>query len=189
MSQEIALSTYGGLFLALILGGETVLLPAIYLATTGTLQLPLLFVVSFSATLVADAILYILGTTIPHEDFSSHSFLGKHQNRINSLTHVFALHPFLILFTSKFVYGTRTAVQILCGMYHVPFAKYLLVNALGISTLNIVYILAAKGVYYGISQGRTGTTILVFSFVLFVAIAVVLQLLLKKYIWQKWFPQ
>ena len=190
MSQVIALNAYIGIFLALIIGGETVLLPALYLAVSDTLfSLPVVFLISLFATIVADLILYVLGRSISSQSLFSHPFFSKYRERMASLSSLFQSHALLILFSSKFVYGTRSLVQILCGRHHVPFIKYFSVNILAITLLNVIYVLAAMGVYRGVSEWSTDTPALIAAFVVFVGITMLFQVLFKKFIWQKLFQQ
>lgn len=190
MGQIAALNTYIGVFLALLIGGETVLLPALYLAVSNTLfSVPVVFIISLLATIIADLILYMLGRSIPPQSLFSHPFFSKYRERMTSLSSLFEMHALLILFSSKFVYGTRSVVQIMCGRYRIPFIKYFSVNILAITLLNVIYVLAAKGVYQGVSRWSTDTSALIAAFVVFVGIAILFQALFKKFIWQKLFQQ
>jgi membrane protein DedA with SNARE-associated domain len=47
----------------------------------------------------------------------------------------FETNRFKALYLSKFVYGTRTVMQVLSGMQKTPFWKYMGVNILGTSSL------------------------------------------------------
>jgi len=136
-----ALSAYPylALFLGMLVAGEVVLLPAIFLATTGRLDLLFVVSVSISATLISDALWYYLGRRFPTATLRrisgrvSHPFLNGVENAFNT-------GGKRILFASKFVYGTRTIVQVLAGAHGMAWLSYLWVNTAGVLAMTAILV-------------------------------------------------
>lgn len=134
------IGNYPYLFLSvgLLLGGETVLLPALYLGITGSLNLLYVFLIMTIATVLSDTFWYLLGRgAVPH--------ILKIRFREKIHAYGSAFHgavkgrELFLLFFSKFVYGTRIAAQVLCGLHKVPFWRYFFVNLAAVIALACVY--------------------------------------------------
>jgi len=121
------------LFVGLLFTGELVLLPAIYLAITGRLELAYVIAVSISTTMLKDFGLYYLGRKVPAAALQRLPGRGT-----NGLDRLFGQHGANVVFLSKFVYGTRAAAQILAGLHDLPLRVYLTANALGVAALTLI---------------------------------------------------
>src|ERR1041384_3475047 len=117
----------------LILGGETVLLPAMYLALLGKLNLILVVVVAAVATLLGDSGWYLVGRFAPVHKLDRLPS-ERWRGRFSRVAELFRRHGLKVLFCSKFVYGTRIATQVLAGVTRLRYLRYLGVNAASVIT-------------------------------------------------------
>lgn len=134
--EAVKLHPYLYIFVGMVFGGETVLVPAIYFAILGKLDLSYLVAISLAATLISDSFWYFLGRFLSHE--RAFSILGKRRAWAEKISTFFINRSSLIIIFSKFVYGTRTAVQIISGAHKIPFRKYLFADLGGILLLDAV---------------------------------------------------
>lgn len=136
------------IFVSLLFVGELVLLPAIYLAITGRLDLGYVIFVAVTSTLLSDFGWYYAGRKFPAAALQR--LPGRHTGRwVNRLDALFDRRGAQMLFLSKFVYGTRVVAQVLAGLHDMPLRLYLIVNTLGVTALTLVL--------SGIAWAITGT--------------------------------
>jgi membrane protein DedA with SNARE-associated domain len=130
---------YIALFAGMLIAGEVVLLPAIFLATTGRLDMAVVVGIAMIATLISDAFWYGLGRRFPVKVIGrlSERLSGK---VLNGVEQTFNAGGGRILFMSKFVYGTRTLVQVLAGVHKMPLRSYLPINMAGVLAATLVVI-------------------------------------------------
>lgn len=128
-------NAYPLLFLGLLAAGELILIPALYLAVTGRLELPLVVGIAITATALSDLAWYTIGRAFPTVALRK---LAKREGGrlLPWLESRFAARGAQALFLSKFVYGTRVMAQLLAGLSGMPLHRYLPVNAAAILTLN-----------------------------------------------------
>lgn len=182
-----ALSAYPylALFIGMLIAGEVVLLPAIFLATTGRLDILAVVAVSVSATLISDALWYYLGRRFPATTLRRISGRVSHPF-LNGVEQAFNAGGKRILFASKFVYGTRTVVQVLAGAHGMPWLCYIWVNTAGV--------LAMTAILVGVSYSIVGTTYrldevvqhMELAFLAFVVITVAGFVLFSRKMKQRW---
>lgn len=125
------------LFVGLLFVGELVLLPAIYLAIAGRLELAYVICIAVAATSLSDFALYYAGRRFPA---SALKRIPGHRTSqlVHGLDRLFTRRGARVVFLSKFVYGTRVIAQILAGIHDVPLRAYLTANTLGIAALTLV---------------------------------------------------
>ncbi len=174
------------MFVGLLFGGETVLLPAIYFGISGAISLQAVIAISVLATAISDTFWYYLGCIISVEKIASISIFKKHAKKVMRLSHSFQENGLILLFFSKFVYGTRTAMQILCGVNRIAFAKYFFVNISGILALNTLFIVLSITVEKSFESLVTSPHRLWLALGTFAICATTLQILFKKLLWKKW---
>ena len=143
--KELFFAAFGSypyiiLFVGMLFAGETVLLPAIYFALAGRLHLSYVVAVALVATISSDFVWYYAGLHIK-EKFGERMMNGRLRRGLERLTGAFSRHGTTVLFFSKFVYGTRTAAQVLSGMHHMRLRTYIGINFLG--TLSLFAFIAA----------------------------------------------
>src|SRR4051794_22742634 len=121
------------LFFALLIGGETILLPAVYFALLGKLNLWGVAAGASSATILSDSAWEFVGRVLPVGRIERIRWLGKGWPRMFShASHLFSRHGLKAVFFSKFIYGTRIAAQMLAGIARLRYDRYLMVNALSV---------------------------------------------------------
>ncbi len=177
------------LFVGLFLGGETVLIPAVYFALNGDLDLLTLFAISIFATLISDSLWYMFGRVAKFDRIARWPIVGRQAGVIAKISGVFRAHSLKILFGSKFVYGTRVAAQILSGAYAVPFFHYLLVNIVGVLALQGYIVLLALSLDRGLGEVKGffyGTEVF---FAVFLVFLIALHLWIHKTVKKLWFQQ
>lgn len=173
------------IFAGLIFAGELVLLPSIYLATTGRLELTSVVALAVVATLISDFIWYGMGRSFPA------SALNRIPQRragalVRGLEKLFARKGPHILFMSKFVYGTRIAAQILSGIHHMPLRTYFIANTLGVIAVTGSLVVIAYSVIG--SMGHLGELMdtVEIAFVVFVPVVVLGQSLIGSRLRRQW---
>ena len=175
------------LFLGLFLGGETVLVPAVYFALNGGLDLATLLAISVVATLMSDSLWYAFGRFAKFDTVAGWPIIRRQAGVIAQISGVFRAHSLKILFGSKFVYGTRVATQILSGVHAIPFLRYLLVNVIGILALQGYIVGLALFLDRGLGEVKGflyGAEIL---FAFFVGLLIILHLWIHKAVKKLWF--
>lgn len=128
---------YVAIFMGMLVAGEVVLLPAIFLATVGRLELFPVIVVSVLATMISDLVWYSLGRRFPVSTFQRLSARSG-ADYLSSVDKAFKRAGKRILFTSKFIYGSRTIVQVLAGIHGMMWTTYILVNTAGVLAVTIL---------------------------------------------------
>ncbi len=183
-SSVIMLHPYVFVFFGLLLGGETVLLPAIYLAITGTLKLSYVAVIMLVSTVVSDIIWYYVGMgTTPF--LSKRQMRPRVQKAVAGLSHMFQRNDSYVLFMSKFIYGTRIAAQVLCGMHKMNMRRYLAVNTAGVLALMAVYTFVVYTALETADAMGDARYRLQITFGVIIAVLVVVQFSIK-YFFKKW---
>lgn len=182
-SEFISVHPYTFIFFGLLIGGETVLLPAIYLAVSGSLNLSYLTALMVLSTLVSDIIWYYIGLgSVPL--FSKRTLKPRVQHAVDRLSKAFMRNDSYVLFTSKFVYGTRIAAQVLCGIHKMPLRRYLAINTAGVLALMAVYTFIVYSVRETVDVIGGAEYRLHLAFILILATLIALQLLFK-YLFKK----
>ncbi len=122
------------LFAGIVIGGETVLIPAVYLAVIGVFNFIPLIIITIIATAVSDSAWYMLGRILAIEKIKTLKMFQRRKELFNKATVLFDRHGLRLLFFSKFVYGSRIITQVLCGVSGIGYVRYIIVNTLGIVT-------------------------------------------------------
>lgn len=125
------------LFVGMLVVGELVLLPAIYLAIAGRLELALVILFAIAATVIKDFALYYAGRKFPASALQRLPGQGT-SKLVHGLDRLFSQRGAQVLFLSKFVYGTRAVAQVLAGVHDMPLRVYLLANTLGVAALTLL---------------------------------------------------
>lgn len=119
---------YTFLFFGLLIGGESVLVPAVYLAITGVFTFPALIGVTIMATVISDSLWYAMGRWRLKKGMQKLQKIKEKNKGFETIEKHFYERPILYLFISKFVYGTRILAQVLSGISGLPYYKYIVVN-------------------------------------------------------------
>lgn len=116
-----------GVFAVLLFGGEMGLVPILLMVSLGVLELPTTLVLLLFAILIPDGFWYLVGRFAGDEKIRSLPLLRRHPETVSMLSNKFSAHMLTILFVSKFIFGTRAIVQVLCGVHRMPLWQYILV--------------------------------------------------------------
>jgi membrane protein DedA with SNARE-associated domain len=122
---------YGALFVGLVTLGGIVLLPALFLALIGAIDLLHLFALVILAAMFSDSAWYLVGRKAKKERLYSLRFFKKRVEEAERFSMFFYKHGVLLVFLTKFVYGTRIASHILAGMHRISFAHFLMAVSAG----------------------------------------------------------
>lgn len=166
-----ALSAYPylALFVGMIIAGELVLLPAIYLAATQRLDLMTVLTLAILATLLSDFLWYGLGRRFPKRTLRR--LAGKVGYRLlGGVEKTFDAGGKRVLFMSKFVYGTRTLIQVLAGVHGMPLRSYLATNIAGVLAVTALLTVVAYTVVGTTHQFGTILQYIEVAFLLFVLV-------------------
>lgn len=169
---------YWLLFVGLLIAGESVLLTGIYFALNGELDFKALIVLAFLATWLSDSTLYLIGRVVPWQKLESSRIFRRKISACDSMVSGFSSRRLQWLFLSRFVYGTRSVVQILCGGTRLPYGSYLIVNLLGVTT----WLALIMGFAYFAREGMKALEVKVFQAQLVVGLLIILFLLLQLWI-------
>jgi membrane protein DedA with SNARE-associated domain len=181
----IANHAYLLLFLGMLIGGETFLLPAVYLATKGAMSFPLLFLFAAAATVISDTCWYLIGRNFLLEKILSWKLFSKNRDVTDRIFSGFQRHSQKVLFISKFVYGTRTAAQVLSGSIRMPFIKYSVVNLAGIMSYLVLICVMAIFTKDGLANFGNISYNEYASIAIFIFIVITVHILLKKWLGKK----
>jgi|GEM_PF-1212019 len=174
------------LFVGMLLAGELVLLPALYLATTGRLDPILVIAVATLATMLSDLAWFLLGRWSPSGavDRLRRRYSAGPIDRLQGL---FSRNGPRLLFLSKFVYGTRIAAQVIAGALEMPLRTWLLVNLAAVLAVT----LALSGLAWGVVGSAQRLEELVehieVTFLLFLLLAIAAYLLIGLIMRKRWF--
>lgn len=176
---------YAFIFVGLLFAGELILLPAIYLAITGRLQLEYVFAVAVPAMALSDLVWHYLGRSVPRarlERFAG-GRIGQGMARVERM---FLRRGPQILIGSKFVYGTRTAAQVLSGVHEMPLRTYLVANSCAVMLL--IGTLCAVGYSVRGTVSRLGEVVenMEITFLVFVVVAVLGNLAVTRVLRRRW---
>ncbi|HCB35532.1 MAG: hypothetical protein A2W52_00190 [Candidatus Taylorbacteria bacterium RIFCSPHIGHO2_02_49_25] len=129
---------FGGFFL-----GETVIIPAAFLAGQNILSLSEVFWLTFLGTVSADVLWFLVGPFLWKVAHRFETISTKSEAVLKRLDELYANQPFRALLVSKFVFGTRFLTVIYLSFERVSALRFLVMNFL--STLLWLTTIAALG--------------------------------------------
>lgn len=139
-----------GVFVGAFLFGETVILTAAYLAAQLNWSVPILCIVAFGGTLLADVTWFLFGKYLLRKSNYEERYKEKYEKLAHTLRHVSKTRPFLALLYIKFLYGTRVLTILYVAWKKVTLQQFLIYDSLGTIIWLCVLIpigwLAGKGV-------------------------------------------
>jgi membrane protein DedA with SNARE-associated domain len=173
------------LFIGVIIGGETVIVPAVYLVLTKIFNLGFFLSITIVATVISDTAWYLFGRYVPWEKMNRYRAISKRKELLSKFGVRFDRRALWYLYISKFVYGTRILAQVLSGLRRIPYWKYILVNTLAILSWITLIFLLGLGVYsgFGAYKQRVGD-LQIFTF--FVAVFVLISIWISNKIKKNW---
>ena len=129
---------FGGFFL-----GETVIIPAAFLAGQNILSLSEVFWLTFLGTVSADVLWFLVGPFLWKVAHRFETISTKSEAVLKRLDELYANQPLRALLVSKFVFGTRFLTVIYLSFERVSALRFLVMNFL--STLLWLTTIAALG--------------------------------------------
>ncbi|WP_347987990.1 DedA family protein [Methylomonas sp. AM2-LC] len=127
---------YYALFIITFLEGETVLIIAGFLASTGHLALPWVIVSAFLGTFAGDQTFFYLGR------FKGIAFLEKRPSWHRKTDKVFDLlrrHQIKVVLGFRFIYGVRNVTPFVIGASRMNPAKFFALNFIGALVWAIIF--------------------------------------------------
>ncbi len=170
------------LFAGMLAGGETFLLPAVYLAINGAISFNMVVLLSCLATLISDSAWYAIGRSSSIAKTAIWKKLFKDEAAKAALAHIFEKHRRKLLYASKFVYGTRTLAQVLSGVVRMPFLEYSIINLAGILSYLLFISLLAIFTREGLASWDMMPYNGYVSVIFFIIIVGILHICLKKWL-------
>lgn len=138
-------------FLGTLIGGELVVLAAVFLASIGMLNIFWVVVLGMAGIILSDNFWYFVGTKMRKRinKLRKRFVPSKWQKKIDNFKDKFTDHYAKFLVVSKFVYGARILTLVTSGYQKIPYKSFALFNILG-STLWMV-VIVFLGYVMGIS--------------------------------------
>lgn len=161
------------LYIGILVFGLPVLLPAIHLAAQGSLDPLVLAVVALAAMWTSDAAWYALGRCVPLERLRRQRLLARTVARADALFERFRGARTRLLFLSRFLYGSRIAVNLLCGLTRMRFRTVVLVQiASGVLWLGCLFLaVVGAAATFELFLGEAPSTALVLGVFLVLAVS------------------
>lgn len=182
----LQLHPYLFIFIGLFFFGETVFFPALYLAFKGNLEVAAIIELMIAATLLSDLVWYLIGRLTPRT--RAVRLMGERAARVmERISASFATHRLKTLYLSKFVYGTRTVVQVLSGIHKTPFPQYMIVNALGTMSLAAVILVLAYLTNSTLEALTDAVHTLEIGFLVLIAILACIYAFIRQKMQRQWF--
>jgi membrane protein DedA with SNARE-associated domain len=182
----LSLHPYVFIFIGMFFFGETVFFPALYLAFRGTLSVSSVIELMIAATILSDLVWYVIGRSMPKT--RAVRLMGHRAARVmEKISEFFMMHRLRVLYLSKFVYGTRTVVQVLSGMYKTPFVPYMIVNMLGVVSIATVILVLAYITNSTLDALTDTVHTLEIGFLVLIAILACVYIFIRRVIVRKWF--
>lgn len=171
---------YAILFFGILIGGEWVFVPALYTAFQTGLSVHAIIGISLAATFIADTAWYLIGRMVPYERVVTLPLIRKKRASIDSLGGLFDAHAMQIIFISKFVYGTRIAVQLSSGITRILYLRFICASVGGTVALAAVL----TGFVWFIQNSLSALTEHVYyihaSLLVFIILVVALQFIMRR---------
>jgi membrane protein DedA with SNARE-associated domain len=177
---------YWSIFIGMFFFGDLAVVPAIYLGVTGKLDFSTIAWFTFFANLASDIIWYYIGQIIPQEKIKNSFLFKSKKDEFDNPSPYFKLHGMKILFYSKFVYGIRPLVRVLCGIYKLSFAEYMGINI--VTTALWIGLVTVGAKFFNTSLESLKHVVLggEIVFTIFIICFFVFELWAKKYFKKKW---
>lgn len=176
-------------FVGMFLGGEIVLLPAIFLSLQGVLNPAVIIIIGLIADLLSDTAWYSAGRFLPFSKVGHFKVVRRGQKIFSLLVSLFDRCPFQVVFWSKFVYGTRILTQVVSGVKKLPYVKYIVWNSFGFSAY--LAFLFALAVLVNESLGIFLETVRyakALIFLMFILVAILINLWIRELVLKRWSP-
>ncbi len=187
--MNFPLGIYALLFVGLLVGGETILVPIVYFSLFGShnINIWIVMVLAIIATVISDTVWYAIGRSIRLQSFLIER-LGLEKvikKPLNLATKFLNSYDLKLLFISKFIYGTRIVMQIVSGIQKVPFWTYQSINTLAVITWFFLILILAYVTGESFLKLFSNSNSLYIGFGAFILITALVIFFFKKYLGSK----
>lgn len=176
---------YAGVYVGIIFTGGATLLPAMLYALAGYLNLKAVFVITILAALTADTLWYIVGMFAKKDRLYSFSFIQKRMEEAKKFSSFFEKHGVLLVFFTKFIWGTRIASHILAGVHRISYPQFALSTSLGTAVWFAMFYFLLRSVDFGITAVKATALRVELIFLVFIIVAIASNWFTGKYLRQK----
>jgi len=167
-------------FFGLVLSGDIFLVGTIYSARFGFVELSTLFPVAIAASIVSDAVWYLLGRFLRRDRLEKLPMLRSKPALVAKLAALFERKGALLVFACKFLYGTRVITQVLCGVHKMKYKKYFFVNVAG-SLIWISFLMAlVTAVNASVGTLKSTVTKVEISLTIIIALFLAIRFITKR---------
>lgn len=170
---------YAVIFVSLMIGGGIILFPSFYLAIVNELTLAYIWGIMIIATIISDSFWYATGRGVGPKFFRS-IMEKKRSVYLERASEFIEGRELVMLFYSKFVYGTRIAAQVICGARKVPYIRFLGVNIVAVMILGLIYYVLVYFAWERISRAEALRFKAALSIILVIAVVGVLHYLIYR---------
>lgn len=176
---------YAGVYIGIIFTGGVTLLPAMLYALSGYLDMKLVFVVAIAAALTADSLWYMVGRAAKEKRIYSLPFVRRRMTEARQFSYFFRKHGVLLVFVTKFIWGTRIASHVLAGVHRISFWKFALSTMSGTAVWFSMFYFLLRSVDAGIAAAKATALRIELICLIFVVVAILLNWLTGKYLRKK----
>lgn len=174
MIELLTQAHYLPLAAVLFLGGTPALVSAMYFVVTDRLELEMLLFLALSTTLLWDTLWYAAGRLLPLERLGRFRGFRTHDRFSAHFRSLAEPNRYLLLFLSRFVYGTNSLCSVVSGASSMKYLPFLLTSIGSISCWLVFLFLISSGIRlpFEISEKAFDQRIIlaVFALITFVAI-------------------
>lgn len=139
------------LALGLFVGGTPVLISAMYLVVSGTLNVGTLAMMTLATTLLWDTIWYSAGRLLSGEHPECFPLSGWRRPTTEKLERFYLENRYGLVFGSRFIYGTNSVLSVLSGAFRMPYARFVTICVLSITSWFALLYLLSTNVAMGLS--------------------------------------
>ncbi len=180
MLQLLLHYKYIAFFIGMILGGDLVLITGVFLATQNIMDIRWLIVLAISATLLSDLCWFYIGKHFPQRTLLKWNFIKRRQALIDKISNFFKKHSFKTVFYSKFIYGTRTIVQLMSGGHRLSVSKFFAVDAVGTIGYTLLIVALGYSLRLGIEDVEEVVHSAQITFAIFVVVLFAINIAIQK---------
>lgn len=181
MVAEISPLFIFALAAALFVGGTPALVSAIYFSVSGVLDIWLVFFLSIIATLVWDGVWYALGHQFVSLDrIRSWRLYERNSALYEKVIAHYGRHQYVLLFLSRFMYGTNSVCSVVSGMFRMNLGAFLVINGLSLAGQFWVLYALSRGVHLYTASLDTPYAVAV-ALALLIAIALTIRYAIRTY--------
>ena len=135
---------YLALLIAIFIEGEVSVITASFAAHRGYLDIFVVFIIAFSATIASDWFWFFIGRRHGSRVLSKKQSFANKAKKVNTFLN---RYPTLILIGYRFLYGFRIVVPVVIGMSDIKIKKFLFLSAIG--TIFWAGIMTSAGYLFG----------------------------------------